>query len=426
MMAIKDKLKELNRKIELKTAAFLTILGFLVTNVVTFEGLRTHDLESVLASEHVAYDSSLRDRDKDVASIMPDSLDAPLLIYPRNRASLVTGYIRLQWREGKQQSRAQTYTLEVIGPDSYGNLDFAHPMVSAATDPSLMSNTMRVKPGPYLWRVKRGGNESDDYWSSYFYFENFSTSRARIEKTETLTVGTFLSPQYDEVACPYRGTLPAMTTLRFDNVILDAICTRLAKVLRFHTIKFVKYPTADTLVFSGVKDGNVDLAISALSDTSGRKKRGVIFSREYLQNHLVLASNENYDVLLEGSRVGVVRGGTNAEYARELSRRRLITVVEAESLEELLRMLGDKDVSYIITDEPVIDEQIRGGNIVVLKHLTQGWSGWVARITMSTAVQDAEVGLAVAVHDSQLKVLVDSILDPALLKKAQAELYARK
>jgi ABC-type amino acid transport substrate-binding protein len=424
-MSITDKLKYLNAKIELKAAVFLTILGFLVTNIVTFEGLRTHDLEAVLAAERAAYDSDLRQRDKDIEGVLPDQLDKPLLTYPHNGASLVTNYIRLQWREGKQQTRARNYTVEVIAPGRTGSPDFANPQFYPATDPLHMSTTLRLDIGSYLWRVKRGADDSDAEWSPYFYFDNFATSKKRIEQTGILMLGTFLPSMHSEIECQnHQGQEMPVSDLKFDNIIINAICMKLANRLHFKVIRFVKYPTADTLVFSGVKDGNVDLAVSALSDTTGRKTRGVSFSQEYLENHLVLATRAaDKELLSEGARVGVVRGGTNAEFAWELSRRQLISIAEAESLQELLRMLENKEVSAIIVDEPIIDTQIKSGEVVVRDHLTRGFGGLMNRLRMPTATADARVGLAVAVHDRELEAEINQLLDESMLNRVKQGLY---
>ena len=122
------RLKELNKRIKFKVAILLTVIGFLVTNVVTFEGLRTHDLEATLSAEMIAYDADLRQRDKEIESILPDTLEAPLLTYPHNRASLIADYINLQWREGRQQGIAREYTIELITPDAHGAPDLANPV----------------------------------------------------------------------------------------------------------------------------------------------------------------------------------------------------------------------------------------------------------------------------------------------------------
>jgi ABC-type amino acid transport substrate-binding protein len=424
-MKISERLKELNRKIEFSAAVGLTILGFLVTNIITFEGFRTHDLEAVLTAERAAYEAQLRQRDKDIEEVLPDQLETPLLTYPHNRASLVTNYIRLQWREGKQQHPSRAYTVEIAGPNADGRLDLLNREEHLATDPLHTSTTIRIDPGPHLWRVKRGPSEAEATWSPYFYFENFATSKSRIRQTGILTIGTFLSPLHSEMACPLRPGV-AISELQFDNVIISAICEQLASLWHFNRIRFVTYPTPDTLVFSGVKDGNVDLAVSALSDTKGRTNHGVLFSKEYLQNHVVLATAKNVHTIPSGGiRVGVVKGGTNAEFAHELSRRQLVSVAEAESLQELLKMLQNNEVRAIIVDEPIVDTQVKNGDVVVMRHLTKGLSGWMNHLVMSAAVDDARVGLAVAVHDAELQIDINRILGPGLIKQAQDQLFVK-
>lgn len=90
---------------------------------------------------------------------------------------------------------------------------------------------------------------------------------------------------------------------------------------------------------------------------------GVLFGNEYLQNHVVFATAKGVHKIPSGGiRVGVVKGGTNAEFAHELSRRQLISVAEAESLQELLKMLQNNEVSAIVVDEPIIDTQVKSGD----------------------------------------------------------------
>ena len=123
-----------------------------------------------------------------------------------------------------------------------------------------------------------------------------------------------------------------------------------------------------------------------------------------------------------GERIGVVRGGTNAEFAHEISRRSNISIAEAASLEELLRMLVSKEVNYILVDEPIIDQYI-GRDIQLVDHPVTGVEGLIASFTMPTAVADARAGLAVAVHDQGLRDEIDQILTSQVLAQVNSELH---
>lgn len=427
LSTLKELAKSFNSRIEIKVTVLLSIVGFLLTIFVAYESLRTHVLEATIAAEQTSYDLGLKQRDRDIEAALPDRVDAPVPIYPHNRASLIKPaasaseyYTQLQWLEGKQQTAAPEYTVEVIEPAANGFPDFQSPRQHLATDPPHMASTISTfRWGWYFWRIKRGGSDSEARWSPFFCFQVFSTSKDRITKNKELRIGTFLAPLIPELSCP-NPPGNRVFQLAFDDDLVKEICTKLANTLHFDKIRFVKYPTPDTLVFSGVKDGNVDLAISALSNTETRRELGVLFSNEYLPNHLVIVTRQDNlgKRLGDNERVGVVRGGTNAEFARELSGSKNISVTETESLEELLRILENKEVNFILVDEPIIDAYVgKGKDIVIIDHPTKGFTGIRNAITMRAAVSDANVGLAVAVHDQELQTEINKILTPELLDR---------
>jgi ABC-type amino acid transport substrate-binding protein len=429
-MPIYEKLRALNSKIEFKVAVILTIIGFFVTNVVTFEGLRVHDLESTLAAEQLAHEDALRHKDININNVLPANLAAPLPTYPDDNASLLGRYVRVQWHEGKDQMAARAYTLELIKPLHSGAPDFEHPQELQATDPEGSSSTLVLEEhasGTYLWRVRRGRHdERPASWSSYFRFRIYPSSIDRISQTGELRVGTFLPTEAETVACTGVAEREmVITQLKFDNTVMNTVCSQLAAKLGFSVIRFVRYPSADALVYAGVKDGNVDLAVSALSATESRKHRGVRFSREYLANHVVVArSTKEQSELGDFARVGVVRGGTNAEFARELQRHRLISIVEAGSIEELLRLLETKEVSIIIVDEPIIDVQVNQTHeLVVAEHLTTGITGLINRLSLGPVVADAQEGMAVAVHEKALEEDVNTVLTSEVRKKIRETVH---
>lgn len=424
-MSIREHLRAVNKKVEFKVAVVLTIIGFFVTNVVTFLGFRVHDLEATIAAETLAHEEALRQKDVDVKALLPLTLDAPLLTYPDNNASLLGRYVQLEWQEGKDQSPARSYTVELI-KSVPTHLGLSILKLIHATDPEHMSSTLRLDDpiaGSYLWRVRRGSpDEKNTSWSTYFRFEIYPSSMARIKQTKELRVGTFIPARSGMIPCPSNPSMLEATNFRFDDIVLDEICDKLAKALGFEHIRFGRFSSADALVYQGVKDGNVDLAVSSLSETSGRIRRGVLFSTPYLSNHLVVARIKGESTTLDDfARVGVVRGGTNSQFAHELQRHRLITVVEAGSIEELLRLLQGKEISVIIIDEPLINYQLNHTHeLEVIQHLSTGVGGLMNFFALGSVVTDARADLGIAVHERELKSHIDELVTNDLQRRIRS------
>lgn len=432
-MNIREHLKAINNKVEFKVAVMLTIIGFFVTNVVTFLTLRVHDLEATVAAEQGAHENVLEQKEVEIKSILPPTFDAPLLTYPDNNASLLGQYVRLEWREGKDQSPARAYTLELIKAASAGATETSATVPSRiqATDPEHTSSTLRlVKPyaGSYYWRVRRGGpDEHDTAWSSYFRFEIFESSLQRIRQNKELLIGTFLPTSVEVLACPSNSSPRDITGQKADDIVLNQVCEEVAGNLGFTQIRFRRFSSPDALVYQGVKDGNVDLAVSGLSPTDGRRRRGVLFSDPYLKSHLVVARwRHEKAALSDFARVGVIRGGTNAQFARELQRHKLITIVEAGSIDELLRLLEEKAINVIIIDEPLIDAQVNGSHdLEVVEHLSTGLGGLTNFFELGSVVSDARAGMAVAVHEDALRYVINQILTLKLRDRIRSAAQVR-
>ncbi|WP_088894876.1 basic amino acid ABC transporter substrate-binding protein [Leptolyngbya ohadii] len=147
----------------------------------------------------------------------------------------------------------------------------------------------------------------------------------------------------------------------FDIDFLDALSKELGFRVELQLLAF------DDLL-PAIQSSNADASISALSITDDRKKI-VAFSRPYFKGGLTIAVRENDIAInsletLQGKRVGVQKGSTGAEEAKQVTGSQ---IKEFDSTPDALRELSEGRLDAAINDAAALYYAIRTEGIENIK-----------------------------------------------------------
>lgn len=147
----------------------------------------------------------------------------------------------------------------------------------------------------------------------------------------------------------------------FDIDLLNALSQELGFRVELQLLAFDD-------VLPAVQSGDADAAISALSITEERKQI-VAFSRPYFKGGLTIAARESDIAIssleaLQGKRIGVQKGSTGAEAAKQVSGSQ---IKEFESAPDALRELSEGRLDAAINDAAALYYAIRTEGIQSIK-----------------------------------------------------------
>jgi ABC-type amino acid transport substrate-binding protein len=400
------------------------IAGYLTDSYVGSLREQNNALDTELRTEKALYVSEVGALKQQISEILPASVNFPIPFDPANGASVVGGSVILQWSE---KAPHPSYLVEVARLDPQNARVWKDSQIFPATDPSNMrtrfplGSATVISPGTYLWRVAPGSKigphqELQGSWSGYYKFTAYGSVMDRIRDTNTLLVGVSYVQNSDFMSRDADGNASG-----FDADMIRFLTERLSSDKQLNLDgkgnfkdEFVNYPSIDQILFHGIEQGEVDVAIGSITKAKYRERRGIRFTQGYLESRLVLLGNPGSQgaLLTVDQKVGAVKETSNFEALQYLQKKYHFQPFPADSYQDLLSKLRDHTVDYVIIDEPLAADVIATGSVIVAKDLVPDLGDYL----QEKVGYDREE-YAIAASDPTLHDKLDHLMKSAEMRK---------
>jgi ABC-type amino acid transport substrate-binding protein len=180
-----------------------------------------------------------------------------------------------------------------------------------------------------------------------------------------------------------------------------------------YDVKWVKVPF--THLFDVLKNGEVELIISAISITPERRKE-FAFSIPYFDSDITIAKRKDkQDVKnlasLTGKKVGVQDGSTGEQFMKSEKVATGVTLVTYPTLDDALGALNRTEIDAVVGDEPILTYSI--------------YKSFPNLMTLGTRLTEEQYGVVVRKQDTALLASVDKTLE-RLKKSGELEALRKK
>jgi ABC-type amino acid transport substrate-binding protein len=180
-----------------------------------------------------------------------------------------------------------------------------------------------------------------------------------------------------------------------------------------YDVKWVKVPFSH--LFDVLKNGEVELIISAISITPERKKE-FAFSIPYFDSDLTIAKRrDKQDVKnlasLTGKKVGVQAGSTGEQFMKSQKVATGVTLVTYPTLDDALGALNRMEINAVVGDEPILTYSI--------------YKSFPNLMTLGTRLTEEQYGVVMRKQDTALLASVNKTIE-RLKKSGELEALRKK
>jgi ABC-type amino acid transport substrate-binding protein len=180
-----------------------------------------------------------------------------------------------------------------------------------------------------------------------------------------------------------------------------------------YDVKWVKVPF--THLFDILKNGEVELIISAISITPDRKKE-FAFSIPYFDSGNTIAKRRDKQNVknlasLTGKKAGVQTGSTGEQFMQSQKVATGVTLVTYPTLDDALGALNRMEIDAVVGDEPILTYSI--------------YKSFPNLMTLGTHLTEEQYGVVVRKQDSALLASVNKTLE-RLKKSGELEALRKK
>ena len=180
-----------------------------------------------------------------------------------------------------------------------------------------------------------------------------------------------------------------------------------------YDVKWVKVPFSH--LFDVLKNGEVELIISAISITPERKKE-FAFSIPYFDSDLTIAKRrDKQDVKnlasLTGKKVGVQAGSTGEQFMKSQKVATGVTLITYPTLDDALGALNRMEINAVVGDEPILTYSI--------------YKSFPNLMTLGTRLTEEQYGVVMRKQDTALLASVNKTIE-RLKKSGELEALRKK